>query len=160
MKFPHRIIAVCALLAAAFAVPVAAIAASPGTQAAIDKLGESMGIDNRTGEIKLSGQADKGYYRAYVCPTMAAASLTVRAIPKPSKRPGTVARQVAAMKAALRQQRCVPARGTFHVTGLGPEVMIEHGYEAEENWVAVEARNARGQVVGLIIDSSPYAPLQ
>lgn len=140
--------------------PPAIAAEGQGAQSIADKIGEGVNIDARTGEIRLSGRSDKGYYRAYACPSFAAARAVIGAVPRPNERRGTVARQVAAMRATLRRQGCSPARGRFRVTALGAEVWINHGYEAEENWVAVNANNVRGSALGLIIDVSPYGPVQ
>ena len=140
--------------------PPAIAAEGQGVQSIADKIGEGVNIDARTGEIRLSGRSDKGYYRAYACPSFAAARAVIGAVPRPNERRGTVARQVAAMRAALRRQNCSPARGSFRATALGPDVWINHGYEAEENWVAVAASNVRGDALGLVIDASPYGPVQ
>lgn len=125
-----------------------------------DRLGEGVAIDARTAQIQLSGKRFKSYYRAYACPNFAAASAVVSAIPKSADRSGTVARQVAAMRTALGKQGCTPARGSFWIMALGNNVRIDHGYEAEENWVAAQAHNKYGQELGLIIDTSPYGPVQ
>lgn len=129
-------------------------------QSIADRLGEGVAIDARTGEIRLSGRSHKGYYRAYACPSFGAARAVIGSVPRPDERRGTVARQVSVMRAALHRQHCSPARGTFRATTLGPDVWINHGYEAEENWVAVAASNVRGGTLGLIIDVSPYGPVQ
>ena len=126
----------------------------------LDKLGDGVAMEARTGQIRFSGRADGNYYRAYACHGFATARAVIGAIPKADGQRGTVARQAAAMRTALRRLDCSPARGSFRVTALGPEVWINHGYEAEEDWLAVAAVNIRGRKLGLVIDVSPYAPIQ
>lgn len=129
-------------------------------RAAIESIAEGVIINQTTGEVRFSGAADNGYYRAYACPTFAAARAVVGEIPASSDRPGTVARQVEAMRAAIRRHGCSPARGTFRLTAAGPQIAINHGYEAEENWVALSARNIRDRGLGLIVDASPFGSTQ
>lgn len=125
-----------------------------------DRLGDGVQIDRRSGEVRLSGKSHKGYVRAYACPSFAAARAVVKHIPAANDRAGTVDRQVTAMRAALRRQGCTAARGRFRITATGDDVWINHGYEAEENWVAAAARNIHGRSLGLVIDASPFGPVQ
>lgn len=157
-KFRSHLAFAAALLA--ILCPPAIASEQHSLQAIAERLGEGIAIDSRTGEIRLSGKSHKGYYRAYACPSFAAARAVIGSVPKSDERQGTVARQVAAMRAALRRQSCSPARGRFGATAIGNDVWINHGYEAEENWVAVAARNVRGRTLGLVIDASPYGPVQ
>ena len=127
---------------------------------AAERIGEGVLIDRRTGEVRFSGRAHCSYVRAYACPHFDAAQSVIAAIPASGETAAFVARQVAAMRSALRRHGCSPARGTFYLTDAGAEVTINHGYEAEEVWIAASARNIHHRELGLIIDASPYGPTQ
>lgn len=149
-----------ALLAVAPVVTGATDKAGRGLQLALDRVGEAAVLEPGSDQIRLSGRSFDGYYRAYACPSFAAARAVIGAIPAPLERPGTVRRQVAAMKSALSRQHCAAAKGTFRILDAGEEVMINHGYEAEESWIALAASGAKGRKLGLVFDASPYAPGQ
>ncbi len=149
-----------ALCAATLVGAQAQAALDKDAQIAVEKVSEGANIDPRTGSIRLSGKSDAGYIRAYACPSFAAARKVVSAIPASDERRGEAAQQVSAMRIALRRQGCAPAKGTFRLIAAGPEVLINHGYEAEEYWLALKAVNIHGKDLGLIFDTSPYAPLQ
>lgn len=109
------------------------------------------------GKVALTGRNHDGYYRAYVCPRFDLAEAVVAAIPERGGPGTTVQGQDAAMAAALRQNKCKPTRGTYQVSGVGHEVEIDRGPEAQEYWTALAARDASGRVIGLVFDSSPFA---
>lgn len=130
-------------------------ATQPTSDLDIASWGAMVGAPN--GDLSLSGTSHRGYYRAYHCARFADARAVVAAIPHGKQPRITAHAQTAAMRAALKRLRCTPASGAYHVTGLGPEVEINHGFEASENWTALEALAASGRTVGLVFDSSPYA---
>jgi hypothetical protein len=130
-------------------------AAQPTSGLDIASWGTTVGAPN--GDLLLSGTSHRGYYRAYHCARFADARAVIAAIPPPKQPRVTARAQTAAMRSALKRLRCMPASGTYQVTGLGPEVEINHGFEASENWTALEALATGGRTVGLVFDSSPYA---
>lgn len=159
----HHLTGILLALAMTHAATGSALAGASGQPAAhaiADRLGDGVQIDPQSGEVRFSGKSYRGYYRAYACPDFAAARAVVRSIPPSDDRPETRARQIAAMQAAMRRRGCTPAKGRFRITLTGDDVRINHGYEAEENWVAAAALNIRGRALGLIIDASPYGPAQ
>ncbi|QCI63361.1 hypothetical protein [Phreatobacter stygius] len=94
--------------------------------------------------------------RGHVCPDPAAAMKVVAAIAEAKRRSAPVARQQAALTAALRTNGCSAASGAYRVTALHRNEGIDVGFEADEDWTALSATDPRDRTVGLVYDASVY----
>ena len=94
--------------------------------------------------------------RAYICKNPAVAMKFVSSIPTATLKGVTKAKQLQAKAIALKSNGCAYASGNYHVTAVHNETYINLGFEASEVWTAITARDARGQVVGLVYDTDVY----
>lgn len=107
------------------------------------------------GVLQLRGQDENGYSRAWACPSFALARAVV-ALLQPGEEPKA---KTIAFADIRRKAGCTAAKGRYQVIDAAPEAaMINWGYEAEEYWQALQARDAGGRDLGLVFDASPYAP--
>jgi len=113
--------------------------------------------DGPNGAVTFSGRSHKGYYRAYACPDVAAATSVIAAIPDSTTQRATAAQQGVALKNALQAQKCAPAKGRYRIALIGAQAEINHGVEASEEWTAISAVDSEGRTIGLVFDASVYA---
>ena len=113
--------------------------------------------DGPGGAVTFSGRNHKGYYRAYACPDVAAATSVIAAIPDATTQRTTAAQQSVALKNALQAQKCTPAKGRYRIALIGAQADINHGVEASEEWTAISAVDPDGRTAGLVFDASVYA---
>lgn len=107
------------------------------------------------GVLQLRGADDKGYSAGWVCPDFAVARTVVAVL-----QPGEDPQAKDAAFARLRDKAgCTAATGQYLVTDAAPDLaMINWGYEAEDAWQALAAKDSAGHAVGLVFNASPYAP--
>lgn len=128
-----------------------------GTRALADPstLAEFKAMFAADGVLDLRGQDDKGYSPGWVCPDFAVAR-TVVALLQPGEDPQA---KDAAFARIRDKVGCTAATGQYLVTDAAPGLaMINWGYEAEDAWQALAAKDPAGQPVGLVFNASPYAP--
>lgn len=134
-----------------------ALVLSGGTTARADEaaLADITALYTRDGLIELHGPDQTGYSRAWACPDFAMARAVVALL-----QPGEDPKAKTKAFATIRQQAgCTAAQGRFKITDAAPDIaQVNWGYEAEETWQALRATDAAGHDIGLVFDSSPYAP--
>jgi hypothetical protein len=109
------------------------------------------------GILSLSGRSHKGYYRGYRCPSFIAAESVVEAVRGAQVKQTSAAANTRSMKIYMQRNACKPAVGKYGLLAKGREVEINRGFEASENWVALEVSDPTGKRAGLLFDASPYA---
>lgn len=137
-----------------FLLSVLALTGSP-VQADPAALAEFKAMFAADGVLQLRGPDDKGYSAGWVCPDFAVAR-TVVALLQPGEDPKA---KDAAFARIRDKAGCTAAIGQYLVTDATPELAIVNwGYEAEDAWQALAAKDPAGQTVGLVFNASPYAP--
>lgn len=94
----------------------------------------------------------EGERGAYWCPTPEAAMRVVDAIAGLD----TAEEQFAGLEIALSRNFCPAAVGTFQISEVLGEAVIDGGFEAEEVWTALSATDETGTSLGLLYDASPF----
>ena len=141
----------------------ASATAGPQTRlASADRLDEWKQVHAPSGTITLTGRKHGQYYRAYLCPTYAAAVSVVTSTRAAATRVKDPKRLKSDFNRSLRRAHCVPisspAQSSFYKPfDVGTFAVIDWGFEAQEEWTPIRAFNPDGQVVNLVYDASVYA---
>lgn len=103
------------------------------------------------GRLEISGEA--GATPTFMCPSLTAARMSVRAIPLK----GSEAVKNAAFAKARKANGCRQAEaGVYRVTARHEYRGIDCGYECYDEWNALAATDRRGRAVALIFDGSHF----
>jgi hypothetical protein len=92
--------------------------------------------------------------KLYQCQSPDAARQVIRVIPPVAVKGAANPEQDQARDQAFADHGCALAHGEFTITAVGASAFISTGPEAGEDWTALEATDANGQVVGLVYDAS------